>query len=432
MTQAVQQPVQQVPPVAASVRMLTIPAVAMKVALGAVAEDMPGGVKFAFEGDVFVLHPTDYATAKRAGARVKAELPKEITATKFIEAYSLAQKYVAEEVFRPGVKRIIYYPSVTEASAFYRCVLPSLYMNRSTKVTAHVSAQRSSREAQWYDVVVIQLDHSKGSYAFAKCMKEMGKKIIFEFDDDFSALESWHPQYEKYRRPEVQEEIIRMLDIADLVIVTTEELQRRYLKKTATRIEVVPNLIPLDDWPKAEPHGTDEFRILWSGSPSHFGDLEVVSEALWRFARGHKDVKIVFFGRAPKLVPTDIRSKITVIPFTTFADYPAKLAAISADVAIAPLSDNAFNRAKSPLKLLEYGACGYPVIASDVGPYRIPTGSLKCVTLCSGEPEWLDALAMHHDDPGFRAKMARNALEYARKNSIEANLEWIEGVYASL
>ncbi len=50
--------------------------------------------------------------------------------------------------------------------------------------------------------------------------------------------------------------------------------------------------------------------------------------------------------------------------------YPSKLASLDLDLAVAPLEINAFNKAKSNLRLLEYGILGWPVIATDIFPYQ--------------------------------------------------------------
>lgn len=423
----------EVPPVLASLKMQVLPAIVMKVVLGGVTESMPSGMKLAFEDDVFVLNHKDFELVSKVAEKVKVDFPKELTSSKFLDLVSLSQKYLAEEIFRPGTVKVIYYPVSAEGSGFYRCILPTLYLNRGEKVTAHSSVHKTAREAMWYDVVVIQMDHSKATHLFVRTLKEMGKKVVFEFDDDFAALEPWHACYEKYRQPETQAEIAEMLRLADAVTVTTPALKKAYEKRTR-RVEVIPNYIPLDDWPKAEPHGTNEFRILWAGSPSHFGDLEVVSEALWSFLRERNRAKVVFFGRAPKRIPDDIRSRIETIPFSSFAEYPHRLADVKADVAIAPLSNTIFNVAKSNIKLLEYGACGYPIIASNVGPYSeammssLPKASPWVVT-----PDgWLSALNKFYDNPDFRAEAAENALEYARRHDVGRNIGRVEEFFTSL
>jgi glycosyltransferase involved in cell wall biosynthesis len=72
-----------------------------------------------------------------------------------------------------------------------------------------------------------------------------------------------------------------------------------------------------------------------------------------------------------------------------FDIYPQTLAALGLDVALAPLAANRFNECKSNLRLLEYGALGVPVVATDIVPYRCGLP----VTLVRNRPvAWIDAV----------------------------------------
>ncbi|MNJ66386.1 hypothetical protein D3C77_624590 [compost metagenome] len=79
------------------------------------------------------------------------------------------------------------------------------------------------------------------------------------------------------------------------------------------------------------------------------------------------------------------------------ARYPQKLSSLNLDLALAPLEINLFNDCKSNLRLLEYGACGFPVICTDTKAYR---GYLPCTRITSNSSEeWLEAIRMHLADP---------------------------------
>jgi hypothetical protein len=91
-----------------------------------------------------------------------------------------------------------------------------------------------------------------------------------------------------------------------------------------------------------------------------------VAEAMAQLA---DEVDWVLLGHCPDGLRKPFRE---IHPPVAIADYPAALAALNLDVAIAPLEINAFNEAKSNLKLLEYGALGYPVVCSDIVPYQGP------------------------------------------------------------
>jgi O-antigen biosynthesis protein len=43
---------------------------------------------------------------------------------------------------------------------------------------------------------------------------------------------------------------------------------------------------------------------------------------------------------------------------------------LNADIAIAPLEINEFNKSKSNLKRLEYVVCGLPAVFTDIEPYK--------------------------------------------------------------
>jgi glycosyltransferase involved in cell wall biosynthesis len=77
--------------------------------------------------------------------------------------------------------------------------------------------------------------------------------------------------------------------------------------------------------------------------------------------------------------------------------YPARLASLNLDLALAPLEHHIFNDCKSNLRLLEYGACGYPVICTDTLAYR---GYLPCTRIYTNSTEeWLEAIRSHLADP---------------------------------
>ena len=67
------------------------------------------------------------------------------------------------------------------------------------------------------------------------------------------------------------------------------------------------------------------------------------------------------------------------------------------DLALAPLEDNRFNDCKSDLRLLEYGACAYPVVCSDVRPYR--DAGLPVTLVKNKYKAWVDAIRSHLLDP---------------------------------
>jgi hypothetical protein len=71
------------------------------------------------------------------------------------------------------------------------------------------------------------------------------------------------------------------------------------------------------------------------------------------------------------MCPEEIRDQVAEqhTP-VAFDEYPAKLASLDLDLAVAPLEYNKFNEAKSNLRLLEYGIMGWPVVCTNIHPYQ--------------------------------------------------------------
>ncbi|HLO61687.1 MAG TPA: hypothetical protein VK165_01850, partial [Azonexus sp.] len=76
--------------------------------------------------------------------------------------------------------------------------------------------------------------------------------------------------------------------------------------------------------------------------------------------------------------------------------YPAKLASLGLDLAIAPLEVNLFNESKSNLRLIEYGIFGWPVICTDIYPYR--SNDAPVCRVPNEARRWIAAIREHLAD----------------------------------
>lgn len=415
-----------------------LPGVAVMLALGGkTVRSSHGNVGVAFEGETVWMHEEDHALALKVAERIATQFRVEgrrISPMAVINAMGIAEVGVSEALAAPGVVKVLYYPSVSRASAYYRAAMPAMAVNLGDRVRADVTTQRTAREAISYDVVVLQLDASPMALKFAEALKAMGKKVIFELDDAFDALEKHHPRYEELMRPDAQARYWRMIEQADAVTVSSKSLANRITVRN-DRVTVIPNMVPLSGWPLSPENETAEFRVLWAGSVSHGPDLAMIARELTAFAKDRDNVRLVFFGRKPPKLELP-ESQVRVLPFCDFAQYPEALAAVRADVALAPLADTPWNRAKSAIKLVEYGASGYPIIASAVGPYSdaLAEDPEVCLPAGTSEGEWHDGLRFFYDNEDYRKKYSASAARFARRYDVadEKNRKAIEDFFVNL
>ena len=120
--------------------------------------------------------------------------------------------------------------------------------------------------------------------------------------------------------------------------------------------------------------------------------------------------------------------------FIPYAKYEAELS--SSDIALLPLQDNIFNRAKSDLKFIECANCGTvalasPVVYSDVvkdGENGFIFRDLK---------DFSDKLKILIDNPNLRQKISKAAYNYVKHNRLmsqhyEERLDWYSELFAKL
>ena len=202
--------------------------------------------------------------------------------------------------------------------------------------------------------------------SMARIRRELGLPIVFGLDDLVTDVPRTNSSY-RYAFRDARRRLRRALALCDRAVVTTEPLAALCRELGAAQVHVVPNRIERALWDGLRParRRGPRPRIGWAGAQQHAGDLALLAEVV---AATADEADWVFFGMCPEPLRRYARE---VHPFEAgFVDYVRRLASLGLDLAVAPLEVNAFNEAKSNLRLLEYGMLGWPVVCSDILPYR--------------------------------------------------------------
>ena len=219
---------------------------------------------------------------------------------------------------------------------------------------------------------------------------------VFELDDLIQQIPV-KSMFHGIMPKDIVKSLRRAVSTADRFVVSTDALAEEF-KGFHADIRVVLNRLPTDWWSKLESQRrvSRKPRVGWGGGSSHRGDLELIADVVRDLA---DEVEWVFFGMCPDKLRPYVHEFHTGVPIE---EYPRKLASLNLDLALAPLEENAFNECKSNLRLLEYGACGFPVICTDIVPYR---NDLPATRVKNRYKEWMSAIRMHLDDLDAAAKM---------------------------
>jgi GT2 family glycosyltransferase/SAM-dependent methyltransferase len=233
------------------------------------------------------------------------------------------------------------------------------------------------------DVVVVQrqtLAHQ--TQAIARYQKRASSFVIYELDDLITV--GWSKNPDENQRETITKQLRKALGSADRLVASTPRIAEEYGSWCKDTV-IVPNYIPLDRWGgvQARRLGKDRPRVGWAGGASHAADLEMIADVVKILQH---EVEWVFLGSCPEA----LRPYVHEFHSGVLIDgYPARLASMNLDLALAPLVDNDFNRARTALRVLECGVLGYPVIASDMPSFRM---GFPITLVGSSVDDWVSAI----------------------------------------
>jgi glycosyltransferase involved in cell wall biosynthesis len=224
-----------------------------------------------------------------------------------------------------------------------------------------------------------------------------GVRYTVDYDD---AL--FH-QYDQHRsrllRSMLGSKIATVMRGARLVTAGNEYLADYAAHAGAKWVEQVPTVVDLR---KYTPRWTDNDRstviIGWIGSPATAKYLDAVAGPLAQVCRDTgARVRLVGAGSAALPgVPVDLLAWDETTETLDIAEF---------DIGIMPLADGLWEQGKCGFKLVQYMACGVPVVASPVGVNRRIVEPGVHGFLASSAQQWVQTLTDLVQDAGLRARM---------------------------
>jgi hypothetical protein len=224
------------------------------------------------------------------------------------------------------------------------------------------------------DVLLVQRDAFPAAHldaALARAARE-GTRVVAEVDDDFFSVAARERLARAEYAPERLAAVQAVVRGADAVVTSTEPL-RAVLAAEGIDAVLVPNAVQPGLWgtAPATPDAEGPRRVLYMGSATHGGDLDLLRAAFDGFTDDDgRDVRIEVVG----VTDTDDAWYDRLPLPDGGTHYPEFVAFLRANAhrwsaGVAPLTDEPFNDAKSDLKFLEYSMLGLPFVGSDRPSY---------------------------------------------------------------
>jgi len=247
-----------------------------------------------------------------------------------------------------------------------------------------------------YDVVL----HQKALIRSSKFrrIRKHAKTLVYDADDRMW-MRPGKP-YGPLTRARLQRRLKTIARASDLCIAANGVIAADQSAAGAKRVEVLPMSVDTGAWNaegRPEPDGT--VTIGWSGSPGNLAFLEPLVPTLRALEQEFEQVRIaIHCGQRPEFDGLEF----THHPFEPGLEPEAVR---TFDVGLLPLPNDPFVAGKSPIKALQYFACGAAVVGQDVGATaELLTQDVNALTV-TDERTWATNLRRLVEDGALRARL---------------------------
>ena len=292
---------------------------------------------------------------------------------------------------------IVVHPADETGSGQYRVIQPMSGLRKSGFVDGVISDRQllpAEIERLQPDSVILQRQTSDSFLEYARRIKAYSNAFkVYEIDDLLHNM-PLKSNVKSAPSKALTKNLREGIALADRLVVSTPGLAEAF-DSWKTDIKVLELKLPIAWWTNLhfQEKNNSKPRIGWAGGSTHTGDLELIADIVKDLAQ---DIDWIFFGMCPQKLRPYIKEYHSGVPIHM---YPQKLASLGLDLALAPLENSQFNDCKSNLRLLEYGACGLPVICSNTRAYvesKLPVHIVK-----NRYKDWMEAIRAHIADLNY-------------------------------
>jgi glycosyltransferase involved in cell wall biosynthesis len=304
------------------------------------------------------------------------------------------------------------------------------------------------RLARWADVVHLQKSQHYAALPAVAAAYWTSKPLHYDWDDweEMIFLESC----ESSHNTPIIALMFRLLEkylpvLADTVSVASRALKKKVLRSGKKEVFVFDAPVGADleqfrpgldgQWVKKK-HGITGPFVLYIGQlhGGQYADLFIQAANNILHRQPGTRFMIVGEGYALKklkelVLRLGIKDKVIFSGAVLHEKIPFYIAA--ADVCVATFKDTALARCKSPLKIVEYMACGKPIVASNVGDVPLMLGGVGLLTQPGDFASMAEGILKLLKDQDLRIKMGHLArLRAERRFSWQTTVDNLLSAYS--
>jgi glycosyltransferase involved in cell wall biosynthesis len=224
--------------------------------------------------------------------------------------------------------------------------------------------------------------------------------IVTDYDD--AVFHRYDLNHSAIIRASLGRKIDSIMRRSNLVLAGNHYLAERAIRAGSPRVEIVPTVVNAEAYqPKASSRMDGRLCVGWIGSPSTWQEyLRPYAPMLSEIVREHEAVFSVI-GSGHK------GTEFECFEFLDWNEEEEVDRINNMDIGIMPLEDSPWSRGKCGYKIIQYMACGVPVVASPVGANNSIVEHGVDGFLARSKEEWKGYLSLLMNDADLRRKMGR-------------------------
>jgi glycosyltransferase involved in cell wall biosynthesis len=227
------------------------------------------------------------------------------------------------------------------------------------------------------------------------------KPIIYDYDD--AIFHNYDINSKWYVRKFFGQKLHYTIGAAKIAFCGNNYLAN-YARPLCSRIEVVPTVVNTDVlYPKAiEKHKDSPIKIGWIGSPTTWHYFEKKLPMMKRLASAENG-NLFVMGASKNI--TNTHSLLNFVEWSEAGEVPFLQ---SLDIGVMPLDNSPWAKGKCGYKIIQYMACGIPVVASPIGVNQDIIDHGINGFLVETDEEWYSAITKLMKDKDLRQKMGNS------------------------
>jgi len=243
---------------------------------------------------------------------------------------------------------------------------------------------------------------------FELLLSKLSIPYVVDYDD--AVFHRYDQNCSRLVRLCLGKKIAKIMKMAKTVIVGNSYLANYANQTGASKVVTLPTVVDMSEYGNSIAVDSTPFTVGWIGTPVTFPYLSAILPVLSGFCSTH-NARIVAIGAGENNSISNEKRMLV----KSWSESSEVSDISSFHVGVMPIPDTPWARGKCGYKLIQYMACGIPVIASPVGMNRELVTNYENGFLADNKSEWLAAVEYLRKNKKEREQMGRTGRKLVEK-----------------